>query len=118
MLCRCVLLRSLFVAVVSTVAGSGTPTYVDATGIAAGFKDPVALVLDTIGNIYVSDYVNQRIRKVSPTGGTRTASSCGCPSERVVMPQECLCVHCVDFMRVFRMCDDVFCRVHLAVWSS
>ncbi len=56
-------------AVVSTVAGSGVPTFVDATGTAAGFNDVLGVTLDALGNIYVSDYGNRRIRKVSSASG-------------------------------------------------
>ncbi len=55
--------------VVTTLAGlartSGTN---DGTGNAARFFWPSGLAVDTAGNIYVADYLNDTIRKVTPAG--------------------------------------------------
>jgi hypothetical protein len=59
---------------VSTLAGGvrGTNSnYTDAFGTNAGFNDPVGVAVDASGNLYVADYMNQRIRKVTADGGTR-----------------------------------------------
>lgn len=51
--------------VVSTVAGNGTPGYVDGpTGVAL-FRTPASVALDALGNTYVADAMNHRIRKIS-----------------------------------------------------
>ncbi len=93
----CVVCVFLFVcaAVVSTVAGSGAPTFVDATGTAAGFNDVLGVTLDALGNIYVSDYGNRRIRKVSSAGGMYTASRpvLDHVSRNVVSCNLCLCLN-------------------------
>jgi len=55
--------------VVQTLAGSpllyGS---VDGQGAAARFWNPMAVCVDTEGNVFVADYVNQAIRKVTPSG--------------------------------------------------
>ena len=50
--------------VVSTLAGSGTPGYKDATGTAAQFHHPIGVAVDSSGNLYVADTGNHTIRKI------------------------------------------------------
>ncbi len=60
-------------AVVSTLAGgvSGTNTdFSNGDGTNAGFAAPIGVAVDSSGNIYVADTENQRIRKVTASGGT------------------------------------------------
>ena len=52
--------------VVSTLAGSGRLGYKDATGTAARFEQPFGVAVDSSGNLYVADYYNYRIRKITP----------------------------------------------------
>lgn len=54
---------------VSTLAGS-TQGYVD--GAAAKFNSPSGITVDAAGNLYVTDYLNHLIRKVSPEGMVST----------------------------------------------
>ncbi|MBU6158485.1 MAG: putative Ig domain-containing protein [Bacteroidetes bacterium] len=61
--------------VVTTLAGSGTPSFVNGTGVNAGFYYPSNLAVDTSNNVYVSD--NQCIRKISPTGVVTTLAGSG-----------------------------------------
>ena len=59
--------------VVSLFAGTaGTPGSVDAVGAAASFDNPYGLAMDAAGNLYVSEYTNSTIRKVTPTGTVTT----------------------------------------------
>jgi hypothetical protein len=63
-----------WIAAVSTLAGGvgGTNSrWADATGTSAGFNEPVGVAVDSSGNVYVADYFNSRIRKVTPLGGTQ-----------------------------------------------
>ncbi len=50
---------------VSIYAGSGTAGYLDGEASEAKFNQPLNICLDDEGNMYVSDFINQRIRKIS-----------------------------------------------------
>ena len=65
------------VGVVSTFAGSGIAGSTDATGIAASFAFPIGVCADATGNVYVADYNNHKIRKISPTGVVSTFAGSG-----------------------------------------
>lgn len=65
--------------IVSTVAGSGQTGYVDGPAGFARFNEPYNICMDTAGNIYVSDFLNQRIRKISTTGIVSTVAGTGSP---------------------------------------
>jgi sugar lactone lactonase YvrE len=62
---------------VSTLAGSGSSTSVDGTGIGASFYNPTGLAVDSSGNVYVADYSTHKIRKVSPAGVVTTLAGTG-----------------------------------------
>jgi sugar lactone lactonase YvrE len=65
--------------VVSTFAGSGNAGYTDGTGTAATFNTPSGVAFDAAGSLYVADYGNNLIRKITSAGvvttvaGSRTA---------------------------------------------
>lgn len=52
---------------VSTIAGS-VQGYADGQGAAAQFSSPSGICIDPNGNLFVTDYDNQKIRKITPTG--------------------------------------------------
>jgi sugar lactone lactonase YvrE len=59
--------------VVRTLAGlAGSYGSADGTGSAARFSGPRGVVVDSAGNVYVADYWNYTIRKVTPGGVVTT----------------------------------------------
>ena len=62
---------------VSTIAGSTTAGFADGTGTAALFKGPIGVATDVQGNIYVSDGLNSRIRKITSGGVVSTVTYTG-----------------------------------------
>ena len=61
--------------VVSTLAGkAGAKGHTDGMGAEARFKNPVGLVCDAAGHIYVADSDNQTIRMVSSAGNVTTVA--------------------------------------------
>jgi hypothetical protein len=55
--------------IVSTLAGlTGTPGSADGTNDEARFNLPSALAVDAAGNLFVTDYNNQTVRKLTPSG--------------------------------------------------
>ena len=53
---------------VSSFAGSKTAGSINAAGTAASFQNPENGVFDKMGNLYVADYGNNEIRKITPSG--------------------------------------------------
>ena len=51
---------------VSTLAGNGNEGYVDGPGKTARFYLPYGIATDAAGNVYVTEPVNYRIRKITP----------------------------------------------------
>ena len=60
-------IRKVANGVISTVAGNGTPGFSGDNGPAtsAELNYPSGVAVDSAGNLYIADYFNQRIRKVS-----------------------------------------------------
>ena len=64
--------------VVSTLAGSDTAGHHDdATGTAARFDHPSGVAVDSSGNVYVADFKNHRIRKITSEGVVTTLAGSG-----------------------------------------
>jgi sugar lactone lactonase YvrE len=58
--------------VVSTFAGNGTSAFQDGNGTNARFSSPQSVAIDSSGNLYVGEFSNHRIRKISPTADVTT----------------------------------------------
>jgi sugar lactone lactonase YvrE len=64
---------------VSTLAGDGVARSVDGTGKAASFDGAAGIALDKSGNVYLSDYTSNLIRKITPSGVVTTYAGTGVP---------------------------------------
>lgn len=63
--------------IVSTFAGSGVGGYADGMGTAAQFLGPYGVCTDDLGNVYVAETINNRIRKITPAGEVTTFAGSG-----------------------------------------
>jgi hypothetical protein len=64
---------------ISTVAGNGGFGFSGDGGpaVAARLRHPYDVAVDSLGNIYIADYYNHRIRKVTPDGTINTVAGNG-----------------------------------------
>jgi sugar lactone lactonase YvrE len=75
--------------IVTTLAGAGVAGFADGIGTAAKFNYPNDLAMGADGSLYVSEFVGQRIRRITPDGtvttvlGNGTASGGEGPRETV-----------------------------------
>jgi sugar lactone lactonase YvrE len=58
--------------VVSTIAGSGAVGSLDGNGVAAQFDVPWGIAVDAVGNLFIGDYGNDAIRKITPAAVVTT----------------------------------------------
>jgi len=65
--------------IITNYAGTGTAGFSGDTGPASAAKLSTcsAIAFDTAGNLYIADYGNQRVRKVTPTGYISTVAGNG-----------------------------------------
>ena len=59
---------------VSTMAGDGAAGFKDGEGVASEFNNPSGMAVDSHGNIFVADELNNRIRKIDPAGNVTTVA--------------------------------------------
>jgi len=64
---------------ISTIAGNGTAGFSGDSGMAtaAEISSPIGIAVDSLGNIYIADYGNERIRKINDTGMISTIAGNG-----------------------------------------
>ncbi|MBZ5619228.1 MAG: hypothetical protein LAQ69_10975 [Acidobacteriia bacterium] len=64
---------------ISTVAGNGTPGYGGDGAAATGaqLNTPIGIAVDAAGNLFIADFSNNRIRKVSTSGTITTVAGNG-----------------------------------------
>ena len=64
---------------ISTVAGTGVAGFSgdDGPATSAQLNSPPGVAVDSVGNLYIADRLNQRIRKVSPEGIITTVAGSG-----------------------------------------
>jgi gliding motility-associated-like protein len=62
---------------VTTLAGSGIQGAADGVGTNASFNEPWGLCADSIGNVYVADTRNNKIRKIDTNGNVTTIAGTG-----------------------------------------
>jgi len=60
--------------VVSTLAGSGQPGYTDGMGATAQFRDPMTVVVDRSGRLFVADSGSHTIRVITSEGRVSTVA--------------------------------------------
>ncbi|MDO6432954.1 IPT/TIG domain-containing protein [Flavitalea sp. BT771] len=66
-----------YVYTVSTLAGGDAAGFAEGKGADARFSGPVGVAVDGIGNVYVADNGNNRIRKIQPDGTVTTLAGDG-----------------------------------------
>jgi uncharacterized protein (TIGR03437 family) len=74
--------------IITTIAGTGVAGFSGDGGPAAAaqLNMPNGVAVDDAFNVYIADYANSRIRKVTPAGTISTVASCGLPSASCLLP--------------------------------
>jgi hypothetical protein len=64
--------------IITTIAGNGTAGYIDAVPVTnAEFYGPQAVKFDRAGNMYIADFNNNVVRKISTSGVITTIAGTG-----------------------------------------
>ena len=74
---------------ISTFAGTGATGFSGDGGpaVSATLDWPAQVLVDPAGNVYISDYRNRRVRRVSPDGVITTVAGSGVPDHPPLYPQ-------------------------------
>lgn len=56
----------------TTLAGGSESGFADGHGTEAKFAKPWGIAVDGLGNVYVADYLNDRVRRITPDGDVTT----------------------------------------------
>lgn len=75
---------------VSTLAGSGKPGYLDGAASQAQFNGPIAVAVDLHGTVYVADTYNDKIRVITSDGQVTTLAGGDKPGYRDGNAQDAL----------------------------
>lgn len=62
---------------VTTFAGNSIPGTVDGNGTAASFRDPSSVSIDPSGNLYVTEFSGNTVRKITPSADVSTFAGSG-----------------------------------------
>ena len=63
--------------IVTTLAGTGVAGSEEGTTMTAQFNGPTGVTIDDFGNIFVADYYNNKVRKISTLGEVSTLAGSG-----------------------------------------
>jgi streptogramin lyase len=103
---------------VSTVAGAaGTSGYADGTGTAAQFATPKGITRDAANNLYVADFLNNSVRKITPAGVVSTVigrgpnSTCRCEGPLPLPSYQPVSVH-ISGAYLYLISDDAVLKVN------
>ena len=72
-------IRKITESTVVTFAGDGSDGFKDGRGVTAQFTRPQGVAVDALGNVYVADRGNHRIRKITKDGTVTTIAGDGTP---------------------------------------
>ena len=77
--------------VITTIAGGGSPATGNGDGGAATsarLAEPVAVVVDSIGNVYIAERYSLNVRKITSAGMISTVAGNGSRAERRARPDD------------------------------